>query len=149
MGICAHWFPELPGNGSSILKISLDSSLTLASAAALLLLKPLLTAAFLRAGAMGGLLTPALATGAAMGAVVALSINSLTALHINVASVSLACAAGVLAITQGTPFWAAIFVWELAQPPLWLLIVFAASATGAHGLHRLIVRTRTVQKTTV
>jgi H+/Cl- antiporter ClcA len=107
------------------------------------LLKPLLTAAFLRAGAMGGLLTPALATGAAMGAVVALSINSLTALHINVASVSLACAAGVLAITQGTPVWAAIFVWELAQPPLWLLIVFAASATGAHGLHRLIVRTRT------
>jgi len=149
VGICAHWFPELPGNGSSILKISLDSSLTLASAAALLLLKPLLTAAFLRAGAMGGLLTPALATGAAMGAVVALTVNSFTALHINVASVSLACAAGVLAITQGTPLWAAIFVWELAQPPLWLLVVFAASATGAHGLHRIIARTRADQKTTV
>lgn len=149
VGIYAHWFPELPGNGASILKISLDSSLTLASAAALLLLKPLLTAAFLRAGAVGGLLTPALATGAAMGAVVALSINSFTALHINVASVSLACAAGVLAITQGTPFWAAIFVWELARPPLWLLIVFAVSATGAHGLHRLMMRTRTDQKTTV
>ena len=149
VGICAHWFPELPGNGSSILKISLDSSLTLASAAALLLLKPLLTAAFLRAGAMGGLLTPALATGAAMGAVVALSINSFTDLHLDVASVSLTCAAGVLTITQGTPLWAAIFVWELAQPPVWLLIVFAVSSIGAHGLHRIVMRTRTDQKTTV
>ena len=54
-----------------------------------------------------------------------------------------------IAITQGTPIWAAIFVWELAQPPLWLLIVFAASATGAHGLHRLMVMTRADQKTTV
>ena len=148
VGICAHWFPELPGNGSSILTISLNSSLTLGAAAALLLLKPVLTAVFLRAGAMGGLLTPALATGAAMGSLVALSVNSFTALHLSVPTVSLACAAGVLAITQDTPVWAAIFVWELAQPPLWLLIVFTAAAVGAHRLGRLMAPTPD-QKTTV
>ena len=68
--------PELPGNGKSILTVSLDSGMTLGAAAALPLLKPLLTALFLRAGAVGGLLTPALATGAAMGSVVALALDS-------------------------------------------------------------------------
>ncbi len=80
----------------------------------ILLLKPLLTAVFLRAGAVGGMLTPALATGAAMGSVVALAINTWTEHHVSVPAISLTCAAGVLAITQRAPIWAAIFVWELA-----------------------------------
>jgi hypothetical protein len=48
--------------------------------------------------------------------------------------VSLAGAAGVLAVTQGSPIWAAIFVWELARPPLWLFLLFLLTATTAHGL---------------
>ncbi|MEJ6537467.1 MAG: chloride channel protein [Mycobacterium sp.] len=149
VGICSHRWPELPGNGSSILEISLNSSLTLAAAAALLALKPLLTAIYLRAGAMGGLLTPALATGAAMGSLVALSVNTFTPVHLNVAAVSLACAAGVLAITQDAPVWAAIFVWELAHPPWWLLIVFTTAAVTAHRLGRLVTSAGAGQKTTV
>ena len=43
-------------------------------------------------------------------------------------AVSLAGAAGVLAVTQGSPIWAAIFVWELAHPPLWLFLVFLVTA---------------------
>jgi hypothetical protein len=46
----------------------------------------------------------------------------------------------VLAITQRTPFWAAIFVWELARPPLWLGLVFLAGALSAYGLLRLVER---------
>jgi len=132
VGICSHWWPELPGNGKSVLTVSLNSGLTVLSAAVILLLKPLLTAIFLRAGAVGGMLTPALATGAALGSVVALSVNEWTPLHVSVPAVSLACAAGVLAITQEAPVWAAIFVWELAHPPWWLLIVFLAAAGAAH-----------------
>lgn len=132
VGVCSHWWPELPGNGRSVLTVSVGSGLTLTSAVVILLLKPLLTALFLRAGAVGGMLTPALATGAAAGSVVALSVNAWTPFHVDVPAVSLACAAGVLAITQGAPLWAALFVWELAHPPLWLLIVFAAAAAAAH-----------------
>ena len=62
IGICSHWWPELPGNGRSILTTTLASGMTLTTAAAVLALKPLLTAVFLRAGATGGMLTPALAT---------------------------------------------------------------------------------------
>ena len=118
VGVLSHWWPELPGNGKSVLTVSVDDGLTLASAGVILLLKPLLTALFLRAGAVGGMLTPALATGAAMGSVVAVAVNTWTPLTVSVPAVSLACAAGVLAITQGAPAWAALFVWELAHPPL-------------------------------
>ncbi len=134
MGICSHWWPELPGNGRSILTVSLASGMTLSAAAAILVLKPLLTALFLRAGGAGGMLTPSLATGAAAGSLLVLTINWVAGMQLHVPTVSLAGAAGVLAVTQGSPVWAAIFVWELARPPLWLFLVFLVAAVGAHGL---------------
>jgi H+/Cl- antiporter ClcA len=140
IGICSHWWPELPGNGRSILTVSLASGMTLSSAAAILLLKPLLTALFLRAGGAGGMLTPSLATGAAAGSVLVLTINWLAGTQLHTPAVSLAGAAGVLAVTQNSPIWAAIFVWELARPPLWLFLVFLLTATGAHGLKALAGR---------
>jgi H+/Cl- antiporter ClcA len=142
VGICSHWWPELPGNGKSILTVSLNSGMTLGGAAVILVLKPLVTALFLRAGAVGGLLTPSLATGAALGSLVALAINAGTDLAVSVPAISLACAAGVLAITQQAPLWAAIFVWELARPPWWLLLVFLVAAYAAHGLQTLTERRR-------
>ena len=137
VGLCSIWWPELPGNGRSILTVSLNSGLTLGAAAAILALKPLLTALFLRAGAVGGMITPAMATGAAAGSVAALSLNTLAGTDIHVSAISLTCAAGVLAITQRAPLFAALFIWELAQPPPWLFVVFAAAAFGAHGLQVL------------
>ncbi|MEE6178740.1 chloride channel protein [Mycobacterium sp. 050134] len=134
MGACSHWWPELPGNGRSILTVSLASGMTLAGAASILLLKPLLTALFLRAGGAGGMLTPSLATGAAAGSALVLAINAVAGTHLHTPAVSLAGAAGVLAVTQGSPIWAAIFVWELAHPPLWLFLVFLLTACLAYGL---------------
>ncbi|MFG1931111.1 chloride channel protein [Mycobacterium sp. NPDC048908] len=136
-GICSIWWPELPGNGRSILTVSINSGLTLSAAALILLLKPLLSALFLRAGAVGGLLTPAMATGAAAGSLAALALNQWAGTDIHVAAVSLTCAAGVLAITQRAPLFAALFVWELARPPYWLLAVFAIAAFASHGLRLL------------
>jgi H+/Cl- antiporter ClcA len=136
-GICSIWWPELPGNGKSILTVSVNSGLTLGAAAVILLLKPLLTALFLRAGAVGGLLTPALATGAAAGSLATLALNQLAGTHIHVSAVSLTCAAGVLAVTQRAPAFAALFVWELARPPYWLLVVFVIATFAAHGVRLL------------
>jgi H+/Cl- antiporter ClcA len=145
VGVLSHWWPELPGNGKSVLTVSVASGLTMGGAGVILLLKPLVTAAFLRAGAVGGMLTPALATGAAMGSVIAIAVNTWTPVTVSVPAVSLACAAGVLAITQGAPAWAALFVWELARPPWWLLIVFAAAACAASALDRFLRRRREFQ----
>jgi H+/Cl- antiporter ClcA len=142
IGVCSRWWPELPGNGKSILSATLAGGMTLQTAAAVLVLKPLLTAVFLRAGARGGMLNPALATGAAAGTLLVLIINTATGNHFHVPAISLAGAAGVLAVTQRAPFWAAIFVWELARPPLWLLLVFLVAALGAHSLRLLVERDR-------
>jgi H+/Cl- antiporter ClcA len=139
-GICSIWWPELPGNGRSILTVSVNSGLTVGAAAVILVLKPFLTALFLRAGAVGGMITPAMATGAAAGSLAALAMNSWAGTDIHVSALSLTCAAGVLAITQRAPLFAALFVWELARPPYWLLLVFATCAYSAHGLR--LVRER-------
>lgn len=140
-GICSHWWPQLPGNGKSILTISLalgTAGMTLSSAAVLLILKPLLTALFLRAGGAGGLLTPSLATGAAAGTLVILASNAAFGTHMHGPVNSLCAAAGVLAVTQGSPIWAALFVWELAHPPFRMLFVFMVTAVGAHWLKLLV-----------
>jgi H+/Cl- antiporter ClcA len=142
IGVCSRWWPELPGNGKSILTATLAGGMTMETAAIVLLLKPILTAVFLRAGARGGMLTPALATGAAAGTLLVLIINAVAGTEYHVPAVSMAGAAGVLAITQRAPFWAAIFVWELARPPLWLLSVFLVAALSAFGLLRLVERGR-------
>ncbi len=63
------------------------------------------------------MLTPALATGAAAGTLLVLIINAVAGTQFHVPAVSMAGAAGVFAVTQRAPFWAAIFVWELARPP--------------------------------
>jgi H+/Cl- antiporter ClcA len=147
MGLCSHWWPELPGNGRSILTVSLASSMTLSAAAAILVLKPLLTALFLRAGGAGGMLTPSLATGAAAGSLLVLAINAAAGTQLEVPATSLAGAVGVLAVTQGSPIWAAIFVWELARPPLWLFLVFLTTACGAYGLKVLVVGPRSASPT--
>nr|MBC9861148.1 Chloride channel protein [Mycobacterium pseudoshottsii] len=142
IGIGSHWWPELPGNGKSILTVSLASGMTLSAAAVILVLKPLLTALFLRVGGAGGMLTPSLATGAAAGSLLVLAIDAVAGTHLHGPVISLAAAAGVLAVTQGSPIWAAIFVWELARPPIWMLVVFLVTAVGAHGLKTLVLGRR-------
>jgi H+/Cl- antiporter ClcA len=146
IGVCARWWPELPGNGKSILTATIAGGMTLKTAAIVLVLKPVVTAVFLRAGARGGMLTPALAIGAAAGTLLVLTINAVAGTQFHVPAVSMAGAAGVLAVTQKAPFWAAIFVWELARPPLWLLLVFLVAALGAHGLVLLMERTRELKR---
>jgi H+/Cl- antiporter ClcA len=145
VGVCSHWWPELPGNGRSILNVILGDGMTLKTAAAVLVLKLLVTAMFLRAGARGGLFTPALATGAAAGTLFVLTINAIAGTQFHVPAIALAGSAGVLAITQRAPLWAAMFVWELARPPLWLLLVFLVAALSTHGLRLLVERSRKLE----
>ncbi|NIE65266.1 chloride channel protein [Burkholderia sp. Ax-1719] len=62
-------FPQLAGNGKGAASLSFDGSLTIALAAALLVLKVAIEASSLRAGAEGGLLTPGLTNGALLAVV--------------------------------------------------------------------------------
>ncbi|MFM0044283.1 chloride channel protein [Paraburkholderia sediminicola] len=69
IGVLAMHFPQLLGNGKGPAGMAFDGSLTMSLAAMLLVLKVVITASSLRAGAEGGLLTPGLANGALLAIV--------------------------------------------------------------------------------
>ena len=69
IGLLAIPFPQLLGNGKGPAALSFDDHLGIGLAATLLALRVLITATTLRAGAMGGLLTPGLANGALLAIV--------------------------------------------------------------------------------
>ncbi|GAB2508645.1 H(+)/Cl(-) exchange transporter ClcA [Corynebacterium atrinae] len=130
----SHLIPDLTGNGEEILQAAFTADSPWGLFLALLLLKPLLTALSLRAGAVGGTMTPSLAIGAALGGLAG-SISGLDAPLI--AAFALVGAAGVLAVVQRAPFFAAVIAWELTWAPWWILPILVAVAWAAH---RLAVR---------
>ena len=72
LGVAAFQFPALLGNGKNIVQDAIDVKIALPMLAILLLLRPLATAACLRAGIPGGLFTPTLTLGAVLGSLLGL-----------------------------------------------------------------------------
>ncbi|WP_238306159.1 MULTISPECIES: chloride channel protein [Mycobacterium] len=132
-GVGSIWLPQLPGNGKSIVLESLSGAAPLAVAGVAILLKPALTAACLRAGAVGGLITPALSTGAATGAFIALAIGQFGG-HVSIPTTALIGGAAVLGVTQRAPLFAALFTAELTRPPLDACGLLLVAALGAHAI---------------
>ncbi|WIM72687.1 chloride channel protein [Corynebacterium suedekumii] len=97
--------------------------------------KPLLTAFSLGSGAVGGTLTPALAVGAALGGLVGVLVGVDPGL---VAVFALIGAAGVLAVMQRAPLFAAVIAWELTWAPWWTLPLLVAVAVAAYGTDRWV-----------
>ncbi len=75
LGLLAIWFPQLPGNGRGPVQLSFGGGVTLQLAAILIALKVLTIWMVLRSGAEGGLLTPGLAIGALLGAMLFLLVG--------------------------------------------------------------------------
>jgi H+/Cl- antiporter ClcA len=68
LGATAIKYPQLLGNGKGMLQLAFAGSIAIGLAIVLVVLKTAATAACLGSGAIGGLLTPSLAVGAALGA---------------------------------------------------------------------------------
>lgn len=134
-------FPELLGNGRGLAQLDLGAPTTLALAAELTVLKPLATAACLRCGAIGGLLTPSFATGATFGLLLA-QLWTTAASPSTAVSFSLLGAAAVLAVTQRAPVTALVLAVEFAHPPLVLLPALALAVAAAALTHRSAGRLR-------
>ena len=133
LGVGSIWMPDLPGNGKSIVLETLAGGDTLGLVAVAVVLKPLLTALFLRAGAVGGLLTPALSTGVALGACAALVIQAWGGTA-SVPALAVIAGAAMVAVTQNAPVFAAVFSVELTRPPLEVAAMLVVAALGAHRL---------------
>ena len=75
---------------------------------------------------MGGLLTPALAVGSALGAAIAVAASSAGA-PVSVPEWALVGAAAVLAVSHRSALFAVVMVWELTGMP-WPVALAAAAA---------------------
>lgn len=138
--------PQVPGNGQIMVQAVLTppppgtttgvliGGLAAGSALLMGLAKWVATHLALRLGVNGGVLTPALAIGACLGAAV-----SILSGHSGIAEItvfSVVGAACVLSVSQKAPLFAAAFTLELVKAPP-LLIVTAAICVAATWLLRL------------
>ena len=112
LGAAAIAYPALLGNGKGPADLAFTGALSLGGAAALTVLKPLATALCLRSGAVGGLLTPALATGATMGIVTGRLWDHLWA-GTPLVDFAVVASAALLAVTQRAPLTAVVLTLEL------------------------------------
>jgi H+/Cl- antiporter ClcA len=141
LGALAIPYPELLGNGKGPTQLALTGSLGLAGALVLTLLKPLVTAACLRSGATGGLLTPSLATGALFGAAAGAAWSLLWP-GTPLGAFALVGAAAMLAVTQRAPLCAMALVLEFTHTGLVLLAPMLVAVAAAVAVARLATRLR-------
>ena len=104
-GWLAMMFPGLPGNGKGPLQSVLIEGMTLQGAAIMLVLKLAVTAACLRAGAQGGLLTPGLTVGGLLSMVLAFGLR-LCGLDLDAGACACVGAAAFLGVSMQMPLTA-------------------------------------------
>ncbi|MEP6561557.1 MAG: chloride channel protein [Nakamurella sp.] len=137
VGALAIGYPALLGNGKGLAQLAFDGTLGMGGLGALLILKPLATAACLGSGARGGLLTPAVATGALLGALTG-NLWVLLWPGAPTAAFALIGAAAVLATTQRAPLCAIVLIMEFTHTGLDLLVPMLIAVVGAMLTGRLL-----------
>lgn len=141
LGGLSVWLPALAGNGRATFGAVVHEQPGLLVLAALLVARPLLTSAFLGAGAVGGVLAPALAAGACAGGLVA---HLGGAPHLAPA-LAVAGAGSTLSLTQRAPLFGTLLAWEMTRPDpstTLALVVATAVAQGVTLTGRAVARRR-------
>ena len=139
LGLLAIQYPLLLGNGLDLAQFAFTGGGALGTLVALALLKPLVTALCLRSGAIGGLFTPTLSTGAAMGALLGLAWSHLWSGTPVVSYAIVGCAA-MLAAGMRTPVAAIAFAIELTNSVNAVILAMILALGGAMLVARLIDR---------
>ncbi|MBZ5985281.1 chloride channel protein [Leuconostoc gelidum subsp. gasicomitatum] len=115
-GIVAYFFPEIMGNGRSLAQLAINShQLTMLVILVVgALLKGVVTVLTIRAGASGGTLTPSIAVGGALGAVLSL-ILAIWIPGMSIGQGAILGAGTLLAASQQAPFMAMFMLIEICH----------------------------------
>lgn len=130
IGSLAVVYPQVLGNGKDVTQMALLAGISLPTVAAVLLLRPLATAALLRGGAEGGLFTPTLTFGALLGSLLGHGWSALWPGG-HVAAYAMIGAAAVLAAAMQSPLAAIALVVELTHSGLGLVVPMVLAVAGA------------------
>ncbi|CAB3773151.1 chloride channel protein [Paraburkholderia humisilvae] len=136
IGLLAIGFPQLLGNGKSAAQLGFDSHLTIGLAAALLVLKVVITTSSLRVGAYGGVLTPSLAIGALAGIVLG-GLCSLFGVGLPSGAFALVGGAAFLASSMNMPITAVVLIAEFTHIGYGMLVPIVLAVAGSITANRL------------
>lgn len=139
IGVLAMRFPQLLGNGKGPASLGFDGTLTIGLAAALLVLKVLIEAGSLRAGAEGGLLTPGLANGALLGVVLG-GLWSLVWPGASIGGCALVGATAFLAASMQMPITAVVLLAEFTRADHDSLVPMLLAVAGSLVAYRFAQR---------
>jgi len=139
LGLLAIAYPELLGNGQDVAARAFvtTSHTDLGLLVALAVLKPIATALCLGSGATGGLFTPTLSTGAALGAVLGICWTSVWP-GAAVGSYALIGAAAMIGAAMQTPLAALALVIELTHTADSLIVPLIAATAIATTVARYV-----------
>ena len=140
LGALAIPFPQLLGNGKNVVELAALDKLAPPMLVALLVLKPLASAACLGTGAPGGLFTPTLAYGALLGAVLG-HVWMIVWPDAPAGAFALVGAGAVLAATTKGPVSSLVLMMELTHRVDGLMVPMLIAIAGAVTVaHRIDVR---------
>lgn len=137
LGAVAIPYPQLLGNGIDIVQGSLLGQLSVGLLAALLVLKPLATAACLGSGSPGGLFTPTLALGVLLGGLAG-HVWALVWPGAPAGDYALVGGAAVLAAAMQGPLAAIVLTFELTRASDALMVPVLLAIVGATVVARLM-----------
>lgn len=139
IGLATVVLPQLPGNGKGPTQLSLNSDIGLPLAAGLLLAKLVATAASLRAGAEGGLLTPGLTIGALIATIIG-SLSNLIFPTVPLGAFALVGATAFLSVSMAMPLTAVVLMLEFTRFNQDILIPILFAVGGAIAVRQLANR---------
>ena len=141
VGVNSIFLPAILGNGRALGQVAFDGVAPLLLMATLLLAKSLATAGTIFSGAAGGTLTPSLAVGASLGAVLG-GLWSLALPGSPIAAFAFIAAAAFLATSMRAPFTALVLVLEFTGQGLTLLVPAMLAVAGSVAISYVLGRGR-------
>ncbi|MGC1332227.1 chloride channel protein [Pseudomonas sp.] len=139
IGCMAIFLPQVLGNGKGPAQLGFDDQLTIGLAVLLLLAKVAVTSSSLRAGAEGGLLTPALACGALLAVVLGGGWNLLWP-GVPLGAFAIVGAAAFLSSSMSMPLTAIVLVVEFTRIDHDFLVPIILAVVGSVCVTRLCAR---------
>jgi chloride channel protein, CIC family len=142
VGLCALRFAEVTGNGYEVIQLMFDARFGVAMLALLLVVKAFGTTASVASGSPGGVFTPSLFLGAAMGGLVGAAARGVWHAPGFPGGYVLCGMAGAIAATTRAPIMASVLGFELSGDyaiVLPLFITTAAATAVSRPLHRLSI----------
>lgn len=137
LGFIAILFPQLLGNGKGIADSAFLGESALGLLLALFILKPLVTALCLGSGASGGLFTPTLATGAALGGLLGAAWQLLSP-GTPVGAYAMIGGAAMLGAAMQAPLTGILMILELTNSGIQLIVPMIVSTVLATLVARYI-----------